>query len=74
MERKEKAHKRLTIAELKNCKGFESYTDEEAEACISTLEKFAILFYELYLRSKQKKNKFIEKQISNESSEQRKAA
>ncbi len=74
IERKEKAHKRLTLAELKNCKGFENYTDEEAEACISTLEKFAILFYELYISSKQKKNKFIEKQIDNESSEQRKAA
>jgi hypothetical protein len=74
IERKEKVHKRLTIAELKNCNGFENCTDEEAEACISTLEKFAILLYELYTSSKQKKNKFIEKQISNESTDQRKAA
>jgi hypothetical protein len=74
MEKKEKVHKRLSVAELKNCKGFENYTDEEAEMCISILEKLAIMFYELYISSKQKKNKFIEKQTDNESSEQRKAA
>jgi hypothetical protein len=36
-ERKEKVHKRLTIAELKNCKGFEDYTDEHAEETIKSL-------------------------------------
>jgi hypothetical protein len=31
--------KRLSVAELKNCKGFENYTDEQAEETIKSLEK-----------------------------------
>jgi len=58
-ERKEKVHKRLTIAELKNCKGFEDYTDEHAEETIKSLEKLSILFYELYMKQKQQKVKQI---------------
>lgn len=54
-EKKEKVHKRLTIAELKNCKGFEDYTDEHAEETIKSLEKLSILFYELYMKQKQQK-------------------
>ena len=56
-EKKEKAHKRLTIAELKNCKGFEDYTDEHAEETIKSLEKLSILFYELYMKQKQQQQK-----------------
>ena len=52
-EKKEKVHKRLTIAELRNFKGFENYSDEEAEKTIDTLEKLSILFYELYMKKKQ---------------------
>ena len=58
-EKKEKGHKRLTIAELKNCKGFENYTDEHAEETIKSLEKLSILFYELYMKQKQQKVKQI---------------
>ena len=58
-EKKEKVHKRLTIAELKNCKGFENYTDEHAEETIKSLEKLSILFYELYMKQKQQKVKQI---------------
>lgn len=58
-EKKEKVHKRLTIAELKNCKGFEDYTDEHAEETIKSLEKLSILFYELYMKQKQQKVKQI---------------
>ncbi len=35
----EKVQKRLSLAELKNCKGFENYSDEEAEETIKSLEK-----------------------------------
>ena len=49
-ENQEKGHKRLTIAELRNCKGFENYTDEKAEETIKTLEKLSILFYELFMK------------------------
>ena len=56
-EKKEKVHKRLTIAELKNCKGFENYTDEHAEETIKSLEKLSILFYELYMKQKQQQQK-----------------
>ena len=58
-EKKEKVHKRLTIAELKTCKGFEDYTDEHAEETIKSLEKLSILFYELYMKQKQQKVKQI---------------
>jgi transcription initiation factor TFIIIB Brf1 subunit/transcription initiation factor TFIIB len=51
---KEKAHKRLTIAELRNCKGFENYSDEQAEETINTLEKLSMLLYELHMKEKQK--------------------
>jgi hypothetical protein len=55
--KKEKTHKRLTIAELKNCKGFENYTDERAEETIQTLETLSILFYQLYIKQKQLEKK-----------------
>jgi len=50
--KKEKAHKRLTIAELRSCKGFENYSDEKAEETIKTLERLSILFYELHMKEK----------------------
>ena len=59
MEKKEKGHKRLTIAELRNCKGFENYSDEQAEETIRSLEKLSILFYELYMKQKQKEGKYL---------------
>ena len=52
-----KEHKRLTIAELRNCKGFENYSDEQAESTIKSLEKLSILFYGLYMKQKQKEQK-----------------
>ena len=49
----EKIHKRLSLAELKNCKGFENYSDEQVEETIKSLEKISVLFYELYMKQKQ---------------------
>ena len=49
-----KAHKRLTIDELRKCKGFENYSDEQAEETIQTLETLSILFYELHNKERQK--------------------
>jgi len=49
----DKKHKRLTIAELRDFKGFEGYTDEQAEETIKTLEKLSILFYNLHMKNKQ---------------------
>ncbi len=67
MEKKEKGHKRLTIAELRNCKGFENYSDEQAEETIRSLEKLSILFYELYMKQKQKEGNYLfnKKNIGN---------
>ncbi len=56
MEKKGK-QKRLSIAELKSFKGFDDYTDQQAEEAIATLEKFSILLFELY----QKRKALIEK-------------
>ena len=47
-----KKHKRLSVDELKKCKGFENYSDAEAEEVIIALEKLSILFYELYMKQK----------------------
>ena len=68
MEKKEKGHKRLTIAELRNCKGFENYSDEQSEETIRSLEKLSILFYELYMKQKQKEGNysFNKKNIGND--------
>ena len=52
-----KKHKRLTIDELKKFKGFENYSDQEAEQTIITLEKLSILFYELHMKQRQCKQK-----------------
>jgi hypothetical protein len=57
----EKVHKRLTLAEIKNCKGFENYSDEQAEETIKSLEKLSILFYELYMKQKLNKDKMNKK-------------
>jgi len=50
-------HKRLTVTELRNCKGFENYTDEQAEETIRTLEALSILFFELYQKHKQQEER-----------------
>ena len=51
----EHKRKRLSIDELRNCKGFENYTDKQAEETISSLEKLSVLFYEIYLKIKKVK-------------------
>jgi hypothetical protein len=48
----ENKQKRLSIDELRNCKGFENYTDEQAEETISSIEKLSVLFYEIYFKTK----------------------
>ncbi len=72
MEKKEKEHKRLTIAELRNCKGFENYSDEQSEETIRSLEKLSILFYELYMKQKQKEGNysFNKKNSGNEKTDE----
>ncbi len=49
-----KKHKRMTIAELRNCKGFENISEEDAMETIKSLETISILFYELYIQQKRK--------------------
>jgi hypothetical protein len=46
-----KKHKKLGVDELRNFPGFESFTNEEAERAIKTLEGLSILFYELFMKS-----------------------
>jgi hypothetical protein len=54
-QQKEQKSKRLSIDELKNCRGFENYTNEQAEETISALEKLSVIFYELYINPKRVK-------------------
>jgi hypothetical protein len=51
----EHKRKRLSKDELKKYKGFENYTDEQAEDTISSLEKLSVLFYEIYFKIKKQK-------------------
>jgi hypothetical protein len=55
LQKNEHKRKRLSIDELRNCKGFENYTDELAEETISSLEKLSVLFYEIYFKIKKAK-------------------
>ena len=50
MESKKK--QRLTIAQLRSFKGYENFSEEEAESTIATLEKLSSIFFELYLKKK----------------------
>ena len=54
-ERKE-GYKRLTVSQLKNYKGCEHYTDEEAEEIIETLEQLTIVLFKLYQKNKKIEN------------------
>ena len=56
-----KKQKCLTVSELRNFKGLDSLTDDEAEAAISTLEKFSLLMFEMY-----KKDKALKEKLKNE--------
>ncbi len=67
MDKKTKKHKRLTIAELRQFKGFDSISDEEAENTIGTLEKLSVLFYSLY-----KKQQVIKENNSNNKKKEKK--
>lgn len=70
-----KKHKRLSVAELRQCKGFENISDEDAERTIQTLETLSILFYQLHMQQKLQMQKLIA--LKNESEyedEQRSAA
>ena len=56
-ENENKKHKRLSVDELRRCKGFENYSDQEAEETIIALEKLSILFYQLHMKRKLCKQK-----------------
>jgi hypothetical protein len=53
----DKKHKRLSVEELKRFKGFENVSDQEADETILVLEKLSILFYELHMKQRMKKQK-----------------
>ena len=71
MEHKNKLPKRLTVAELRNCRGFETYSDEQAEETIKSLEKVAMLFYESYIKHKQMQER-VSFMLENETSDKKK--
>lgn len=66
-----KQHKRLTIEELRSCKGLENLSDEQALEAIEALEKFSVIMFELYQLHKTKHN---EQQITSSDFCERKAA
>ncbi len=48
-------YKRLTIERLRQFKGLENLTDEEAQESIEALEKLSVIMFELYQQEKAKK-------------------
>ena len=52
-----KKQKRLTVSELRNFKGLNHLSEDEAESAISTLEKFSLLMFEMYKKEKALKEK-----------------
>ena len=72
MEHKNKLTKRLTVVELRNCREFETYSDEQAEETIKSLEKVSLLFYELYIKYKQMQERIsclLENEVWNKKKE-----
>ncbi len=52
-----KEQKGLSFAELKSCKGFENYTDEEAVKTIGILGKLSLLIFQAFMKQQQKEKK-----------------
>ena len=52
-----KKQKRLTVSELRNFKGLNHLSEDEAESAISTLEKFSLLMFDMYKKEKALKEK-----------------
>ena len=71
MEHKNKLPKRLTVAELRNCRGFETYSDKQAEETIKSLEKVSLLFYESYIKHRQMQEK-VSCMLENEADDKKK--
>lgn len=45
-------HEKLTIGELKQYKGFENFTDKEADEYIESMYQYCIIGYQLYKEEK----------------------
>lgn len=70
----EKKKKTLTIAQLKNFKGLDNLTDEEADEAITALESLSILFFELYKKDKATACKIRQLKQESDNHEERNAA
>ena len=56
-----KKFKRLTIEELKTFKGFENYSDEQAEQTIQTLVNLSLIFFDLFKKQMEKEEDAMNK-------------
>jgi hypothetical protein len=43
---------RITLQELRSCKGFEGISEQEGEETIDTLQHMSVLFFELFMQKK----------------------
>lgn len=43
---------RITLEELRSCKGFEGISKQEGEEVIDTLQHMSVLFFELFMQKK----------------------
>ena len=58
-----KKFKRLTIEELKTFKGFENYTDEQAEQTIETLVNLSLIFFDLFQKHLEQEENAMSKTV-----------
>lgn len=65
-----KKYKKLSINELRSFKGFENFTEEEAENAIKTLESLSVLFYELFMKEKYENENHLKQKGNHETGQQ----
>lgn len=46
----------ITVDEVRECEGFEHFTDEEAQQVVDTLRRFSEIVYHHYLRQQADRN------------------
>lgn len=59
-----KKQKRLTVEELKQFKGLEELSEAEANVAIDTLEKYALIMYEMYKKQLEINGRFKDRDKS----------
>lgn len=58
-----KKFRRLTVDELRTYKGFENYSDEQAEQTIQTLVNLSLIFFEAFKKKMEQEEKALSETV-----------